>query len=234
MSVMDPDEIVTYAKGIAAALRVIGPTPRDRVLAMLRGLDLDEGDAVVVLDYAVGQGILAADVEHVRVPQERRRVPAVTVTPRSPRKRPAGRPRAAAARAPRLSTADYVLLIEDSDVLRAAMREALEDRGYAVAGAASDAEAMDVIAARGRPCVAFAGLIQPVSEEAALIDRLRAAPGCADLPVVALSAAPALRPRAGTTLLTRPLTAETLVQEIQRFWPARQGSAATGRSASPR
>jgi hypothetical protein len=67
---MDPDQIATHAEGIAAALRIIGPTPPDRVLGMLRALGLSEDAASGVLDYAVAHGLLVIDPDagQVRLP----------------------------------------------------------------------------------------------------------------------------------------------------------------------
>jgi hypothetical protein len=38
----DERKLATYANGIAAALRVVGPTPRDSVLDMMRALHLTD------------------------------------------------------------------------------------------------------------------------------------------------------------------------------------------------
>jgi hypothetical protein len=61
----DPD-LATYAKGIAGALRVIGPTPREQVLGMLAALHLLPVEQVAVIDYALANGILAADGDVLR------------------------------------------------------------------------------------------------------------------------------------------------------------------------
>ena len=58
---LDEKEQSTYAAGAAAALRVMGSTPRDDVLRMLRRLDLTEIDAAGVIAYGIAQGMLAED-----------------------------------------------------------------------------------------------------------------------------------------------------------------------------
>jgi hypothetical protein len=54
------DELWTYAHGITAALRVIGPVPREQALGMLRALQLSADDAEAALAYAIEGGIIAA------------------------------------------------------------------------------------------------------------------------------------------------------------------------------
>jgi hypothetical protein len=58
---LDERELATYAAGLAAALRVIGPTPRDRALEMLGRLRLGEADAAVVIAHGVLHGLLIED-----------------------------------------------------------------------------------------------------------------------------------------------------------------------------
>ena len=58
---MEETDATTYARGMAGALRVLGPTPRASVLGMLRGLGLDDDGAVVVVAFGLAQGILAED-----------------------------------------------------------------------------------------------------------------------------------------------------------------------------
>jgi hypothetical protein len=61
------ERLADYAKGIAAALRMIGPTPREQVIAMLRGLRLSETDAHAVTSYALDHGLLEMDLDGSRV-----------------------------------------------------------------------------------------------------------------------------------------------------------------------
>jgi hypothetical protein len=63
-SMPDPVQTSTrYAKAVAATLKVIGPTPRERVLAMLQALGLSAADAETVLVFALTQEILFDDTE---------------------------------------------------------------------------------------------------------------------------------------------------------------------------
>jgi len=55
------DESLTYARGVAAALRVIGPASRQQVHGMLRGLHLSPLDADEVIVLATAVGLLVED-----------------------------------------------------------------------------------------------------------------------------------------------------------------------------
>jgi hypothetical protein len=63
---MEDAELATYAKGIAGALRVIGPTPRGQVLGMLAALHLLPREQHAVVAYALANGILGADGDDLR------------------------------------------------------------------------------------------------------------------------------------------------------------------------
>jgi hypothetical protein len=63
---MEAADLATYAKGIAGALRVIGPTPREHVLGMLAALHLLPPEQNEVVDYALASGILAAQGNDLR------------------------------------------------------------------------------------------------------------------------------------------------------------------------
>jgi hypothetical protein len=58
---MEDQELATYAKGLARALRTAGPAPRCEVLAMLSALRLAPEDRQAVIDYALAHGILSVD-----------------------------------------------------------------------------------------------------------------------------------------------------------------------------
>jgi hypothetical protein len=64
--VLDEKELGTYAKGMAAALRVMGPKPRGEVLGMLRGLHLAEETAAAVIDLGLACGLLVEDALSIR------------------------------------------------------------------------------------------------------------------------------------------------------------------------
>jgi hypothetical protein len=63
---MDAADLATYAKGMAAALRVIGATPQEQVHGMLAALHLLPNERRAVIDYALANGLLVADGRHLR------------------------------------------------------------------------------------------------------------------------------------------------------------------------
>lgn len=76
--VLDNREKTTYGRGLAAALRVLGPTPRADALGMLHALRLSEEDAAGVLAHSLELGILEASDAEVAVrstPTARRATP---------------------------------------------------------------------------------------------------------------------------------------------------------------
>jgi hypothetical protein len=68
---MDEVETDTYARGIAAALRIIGPTPRPKVLGMLYGLHLSEAEAENVITHALARRLLVRESEDLQAQSER-------------------------------------------------------------------------------------------------------------------------------------------------------------------
>ncbi len=64
--VLDHKDQATYAEGLAAALRVLGPTPRAHALGMLHGLQLGEQEALEVLAFAIACRLLMEDGALVR------------------------------------------------------------------------------------------------------------------------------------------------------------------------
>jgi hypothetical protein len=66
--VMDDRDHATYAAGLAAALRVLGPTPRTHAIAMLRGLQLGEQEALAVLAFGLAHNLLVEDDALLSVP----------------------------------------------------------------------------------------------------------------------------------------------------------------------
>ena len=56
---MDERNLTTYARGMAGALRTLGPTSYDDVVGMLRRLDLSEEEAHAVIVFGIGHRILA-------------------------------------------------------------------------------------------------------------------------------------------------------------------------------
>ena len=80
-----------------------------------------------------------------------------------------------------------VLLVDDDPALRLHLRSLMEKDGWAVTEACDGREALERVAVR-RPAVILLDLNMPMMDGFAFLSRLRAMPGCGDIPVVVLTA----------------------------------------------
>ena len=67
---LDERDLFAYARGVARALRVMGPTHRDEVLDILRRLNLCEQEAREALRFALARHILEEDDAMLSVPRD--------------------------------------------------------------------------------------------------------------------------------------------------------------------
>ncbi len=84
-------------------------------------------------------------------------------------------------------SAGAVLIVDDDPDLHVRLRSVLEREGWQVADAYDGAEALRQVEL-SRPELILLDLTMPVMDGFAFLHRLRAMPGCADIPVVVLSA----------------------------------------------
>ena len=80
-----------------------------------------------------------------------------------------------------------ILLVEDDFASRLNMRTMLEDDGWSVIEAANGKEGLDLATAR-HPALVLLDLNMPVVDGFGFLEKLRAIPGCAEVPVVILTA----------------------------------------------
>ena len=80
-----------------------------------------------------------------------------------------------------------VLVVDDDPDMRDRLRAVLERNGWAVREAANGCEALDQVK-HGVPRLVLLDLTMPVMDGFSFLDRLRVLPGCAEVPVVVLSA----------------------------------------------
>src|SRR4051812_39951417 len=80
-----------------------------------------------------------------------------------------------------------VLLVEDDDVLRGAMRMVLQWEGYRVACARDGREALDLLRTAGRPALILLGVMMSVLDGREFRQEQQQAPAVADIPVVVVS-----------------------------------------------
>ncbi|MCJ2086998.1 response regulator [Methylobacterium sp. E-005] len=80
-----------------------------------------------------------------------------------------------------------VLVVDDDADMRRRLRTVLERNGWTVRDAGNGCEALDQVR-HGVPRLVLLDLTMPVMDGFSFLDRLRGLPGCAELPVVVLSA----------------------------------------------
>jgi CheY-like chemotaxis protein len=117
-----------------------------------------------------------------------------------------------------------ILLVEDNADIRAVLIEFLTDEGYVVCGATHGADALAVL--RGTPALPrliVLDLMMPVLNGWEFRARQRANPAWAGIPVVVLTASPALLDAYGpmdvATLLAKPLDLDRLLAVVVQYCP---------------
>ena len=128
--------------------------------------------------------------------------------------RPAADPVAAAA----------ILVVEDNPVTRKLFRLTLEAEGYRVAEAPDATTALALVQA-GLPALALVDLVLPDILGAELAQRLRALPGGAELPLIAVSGYPGVAAEVRMSLggfdvvLAKPIDVQQLVEIVRAYVP---------------
>lgn len=118
-----------------------------------------------------------------------------------------------------------LLLVDDDDFLREALEEALAYEGHEILTAGHGAEALEVLGAGPRPDAILLDLMMPVLDGWGFVERQRADPRWADIPVVVLTAMGTLsRPIAVEKVLQKPFRIESLLEVLGRLVPSREGS----------
>jgi two-component system response regulator CpxR len=97
----------------------------------------------------------------------------------------------------------YVLVVDDEESTRAALREVVEMGGCTAVLAANGAEAMRLLR-QNRPCLVIVDLVMPVMSGAELIAAMRATPELASIPILVSTSVPDRAPR-GVTVLPKPI-----------------------------
>jgi CheY-like chemotaxis protein len=117
-----------------------------------------------------------------------------------------------------------ILLIEDDADIRAVLIEFLTDEGYIVCGAEHGADALALLSGTtATPRLILLDLMMPVMNGWTFCTRQRATPALADIPIVVLSASPALLDQYGPMdvagLLAKPIDLDDLLSVVQRYCP---------------
>jgi CheY-like chemotaxis protein len=118
--------------------------------------------------------------------------------------------------------APLVLVVEDSDAIRAAFTILLEESGYAVAAAATGAEALRLAAERN-PDLVLLDLGLPDMSGLDVARLIRAAPATASIPLVALTGRDdetdrgALLAAGCAAYLVKPVDTQRLIQALPGY-----------------
>ena len=112
---------------------------------------------------------------------------------------------------------DYRLLVVDDDrSIREALRAVLEDEGFTVAVAANGAEAMAKMEERP-PQLVLLDLMMPVLDGFEVLDRMRADPNLAKVPVCICSAIAGWAEARANFVLRKPFGIDELMDVVERL-----------------
>src|SRR5690242_3257025 len=103
-----------------------------------------------------------------------------------------------------------VLLVDDDAAFRDSLKATLEAEGLRVDTASNGVEALEKLA-HDRPRVVLLDLVMPVMSGYELLDRLRAEPELAMIPVIAFSGVSAIEAPTGTAFMPKPLPMDLLL-----------------------
>jgi CheY-like chemotaxis protein len=116
-----------------------------------------------------------------------------------------------------LSTGQPVLIVEDDEAVREAMRDALEHEGYCAICAADGEEALELLAKGPKPRLILLDLMMPVMNGWELLKVLRDSATLARIPVVILSAAANLSTPVGVPALKKPISVQSLLRLVDEY-----------------
>ena len=109
-----------------------------------------------------------------------------------------------------------VMLVEDEADIREPLRELLEEEGLSVITATHGQDALNQLEHCSRPKVMVVDLLMPVMNGVELVEKLRADPRYASIPVLFLSASSTVTPPDGTRMLRKPVALPRLIEAIRQ------------------
>ena len=104
-----------------------------------------------------------------------------------------------------------ILIVDDESNMRFLLRMILESGGYEVVEAAHGAAALER-AKESRPDLVVTDLMMPVMTGRELVERLRAEPETAEIPIVVVSANPTAVLDAADAVIGKPFDPEALLE----------------------
>ena len=116
-----------------------------------------------------------------------------------------------------------ILLAEDDEDLRGALRDFLQDAGYGVWTAANGKEALDCLRERGGACLILLDLMMPVMNGWELRAELARDPRLARIPIVVCTAAAHAEERArelgAVGWISKPADVDRLIRLVETHCP---------------
>ncbi len=109
-----------------------------------------------------------------------------------------------------------LLVVDDDREIREVLRSALEDQGFTVAVAANGAEAMAKLEERP-PCLVLLDLMMPIVDGWEVLDRMRADPTLASVPVCVCSAAAGLESTRADFVLRKPFGVDAVMEVVEQI-----------------
>lgn len=119
-----------------------------------------------------------------------------------------------------------VLLVEDDEGIREAMRDVLQEEGFDVQTAVHGLAALDALQAGARPRLILLDLMMPVMDGWQFMAALSARAELADIPVVVVSAARDKLPEGTRGCLNKPVDLGALFDTVTPLCPHEGHSAA--------
>ncbi len=114
-----------------------------------------------------------------------------------------------------------VLIIEDDEGIREALRLTLEFEGYEVQVASNGRQGLQRLWGSAHPCLILLDLMMPVMDGWTFRRELAKNAALADIPVVVMTAASAARAAAipSAAVLHKPLEIEAVIEVVQEHCP---------------
>jgi CheY-like chemotaxis protein len=114
------------------------------------------------------------------------------------------------------NTRHHILVVDDDDDLRTAIRQSLEDEGYSVTEASNGREALRALAAPGATIdLVLLDLMMPVMSGWEFLTQLRCDPRIGQTKVVVLTATPDRCPADVSACVKKPFSTDRLLDAVR-------------------
>lgn len=116
-------------------------------------------------------------------------------------------------------TAPSILVVDDDEDIREALRLVLEDEGYSVVDVCNGQEALELLLGGYAPCLVLVDLMMPVLDGLGLYHAVLADPKISSTPMIMLTASADNSADLGVSIpvLRKPCRIEKLVEAVTRY-----------------